>query len=297
MAITDNTFSLEELTNAVAANPDLAQHVVGAAKAANYVVRTADEEKTFIGSKVGEIHSRYEQDFFDTSGIAKNPNEKAYEYGKRVITGLKSDATARQTKITELETAIANGQGDATMKAQLEQLQMKEAQWQQDQEKLTKQLQEKDVRLAIRDGLRELKYDPTVKESIRNTMVDAATSRLMNLAVVQKNADNTETVVFVRDGKTLLNKDGQPANAAFLLAEELKDVLDAGHQGAGGGAGQGGQGAAGGQGGKKALPAAVPATIKTQGQLIDWLKEYGLAQNSKEFDEAFDKFSEGLALR
>ena len=296
MAITDNTFTPEELTAAVAANPALQAHLVGAVKSANYVVRTADEETSFIGTKTKEIYDGLDKDLFDASGIAKEPTEKTYDFGKRVVKTLKEATTPLQTKITELETAIANGNGDATMRAQLEQLQQKEQTWQQEQQKLQQQLQEKDVRLAIREGLRDLKYDASVKDSIRKTMVDAATSRLMSLARIQKNADDSETVVFVRDGKTLLNKDGQPADAAYLLGEELKDVLDNGQQGQGGGAGP--QGGTGGQGGSKGgtLPAARPATVNTQRKVIDWLKEHALVPNTKEYDEAFDKFSEGLPI-
>ncbi|MET4106035.1 hypothetical protein [Hymenobacter sp. UYP22] len=297
MAITDNTFTPEELTAAVAANPALREHLVGAVKTGGHIVRTADEETNFIGTKTKEIYDGLDKDIFDTSGIARNPTERTYDYAKRVIGGYKTDLTDRQQKIADLEKSIADGNGDATMKAQLEKLQQQETEWKGKEETYAKQLFEKDVKLDIRDGVRGIKFDPSVKESVVKVLVDNATQSIISMAKEQKNADGSTSVVYVKDGKTVLNDKSLPADAAYILADILKDVVDAGHQGAGGGAG--GQGGAGAQGGRKptALPATLPATVKTQGQLMDWLMEYGLTDGSKEFDDAYDKFGAGLPLR
>lgn len=294
MAITDNNFTPEELTAAVAANPALVSHLVGAVKSSGYVARTADEETQFIGTKTKEIYDGLDKDIFDTSGIAKNPTEKTYDYAKRVVGGLKTSVTEATTplqqKIADLEKQIKDGNGDATLKAQLEQLQTKEQQYQKDLKEKDEALFKKDVRLDIRDGRRNLKFDPTVKESVLQVVVDNAEAALLNMAAEQKNADGSTSVVYIRDGKTVLNDKSQPADAAYILAEMLKDVLDTGHQGQGGGAGsQGGNSGGTGRDGRKALPAALPASVKSQGQLMDFLKEYGLGQDTKEYDDAWDK--------
>ncbi|MDF7810711.1 hypothetical protein [Hymenobacter sp. YC55] len=303
MAITDNTFTPEELDTTLAANPALKDHLVDAVKKLGYVARTTDEENTFIGSKTKEIYDGLDKDIFDTSGIAKNPTEKTYEFAKRVIGGLKTSVTEAttplQTKIAELEKTIADGNGDATLRAQLEVLQKKEETYQNDIKDRDTKLFQKDVMLDMRDGLRSIKFDPSVKESVVKILVKNAQDDILRMAAAQKNADGTETVVYIRDGKTVLDDKNQPADAAYILQDMLKDIVEAGQQGAGGGAGGNGSGGNGGNGsgGRKALPAALPATVKNQGQLMDFLKEFGLAADSKEYDEAFDKFSAGLPLR
>lgn len=298
MAITDNTFTPEELTAAVTANPALREHLVGAVKSAAYVVRTADEENAFIGTKTKEIHDRYDQDVFDTSGIARNPTEKSYDYTKRVIGGLKTSVTEAttplQTKIAELEKQIKDGNGNETLVAQLEALQTKETEYQKQLTEKDTALFQKDVKLDIRDGVRGIKFDPTVKDSVVKVLVDNATQSIINMAKQQKNADGTVSVVYIKDGKTVLDDKNLPADAAYILADMLKDVVDAGHQGAGGAAGNNGNPPANRP---AALPTALPATVKNQGQLMTYLKEFGLKDGSKEFDEAFDKFSTGLPLR
>ncbi|WP_426491077.1 hypothetical protein [Hymenobacter sp. 102] len=298
MAITDNTFTPEELTAAVAANPALQAHLVGAVKTSGHIVRTADEENAFIGTKTKEIHDRYDQDVFDTSGIARNPTEKSYDYTKRVIGGLKTSVTEAttplQTKIAELEKQIKDGNGNETLVTQLEALQAKETKYQEQLTEKDTALFQKDVKLDIRDGIRNIKFDPTVKESVVKVLVDNATTAIINMAKQQQNADGSTSVVYIRDGKTLLNDKNQPADAAYILADMLKDVVDAGHQGTGGGAGPSGNPPANRPG---TVPNSIPATVKNQSQLIIHLKELGLKEGSKEFDDAFDKFSANLPLR
>jgi hypothetical protein len=295
MAITDNTFTLEELTAAVTANPALREHLVGAVKSASYVVRTADEETQFIGTKTKEIYDGLDKDIFDTTGIQRNPTEKTYEYNKRVLGSLKEATTPLQTKIADLEKQIKDGNGNETLVAQLEALQAKETKYQEQLTQKDTALFQKDVKLDIRDGVRGIKFDPTVKDSVVKVLVDNATTAIINMAKQQQNADGTTTVVYIRDGKTVLNDKDQPADAAYILTDMLKDVVDAGHQGNGGGANPAGNPNPAPRPG--AIPTSVPATVKTQSQLIIHLKELGLKDGSKEFDDAFDKFSTGLPLR
>lgn len=101
--------TLEELKAAIMADKDLLTGVVGILKEGGNVVRTADEEKSFLENyeknvlpqkiesgveekikvRVSEIASRVEQDFLEASGIPKNEGEKYYEYIKRGASTLK----------------------------------------------------------------------------------------------------------------------------------------------------------------------------------------------------------------
>lgn len=302
MAITDGTFDAAEFEAAVTANPALLAHVrPGLTKLGFTPYTTAEFDAalgTKIGEKISEVHTAYDKDIFEATGLTKEGTEKSYDYMKRGFGTLKSVATPLQTKIAELERQIAQGSGDATLKAQLEALQTKEA---ENEKKLTEaetRLFQKDVMLDVRDGQRELKYDPTVKESVRKILVDDATAKIVAMAKVQQNADGTTQIVYVKDGKTILGADAKtPADAAFILKESLKDVLDAGHSGKGGGAGSDDPEPKVDASGNVTPPATRPAEVKTRTAVREWLLKCGLKNNTKEFDTAYATHSAGLPSR
>lgn len=109
--------TLEEIKAAIEADKELLTGVVSILKEGGNVVRTADEEKSFlenyeknvlpqkiesgveekIKARVSEIATRVEQDFLDASGIPKNEGEKYYEYIKR------GAATLKETKGSDSE--------------------------------------------------------------------------------------------------------------------------------------------------------------------------------------------------
>ncbi len=299
MAISDKTFEAAELDEALAANPALKDHVIASVKKLGYTPYTQVEYdtalNTAIGAKTSELYTGLDNDIFSTSGVAKDGAEKTYDYAKRVIGGLKSAPTTLQTKITDLERQIAQGSGDATLKAQLEALQGKQTEY---QEKLTAaetKLFQKDVMLDVREGQRELKYDPTVKDSVRKILVDDATAKIVAMAKVQQNADGTTQIVYVKEGKTILGADGKtPADAAFILKDSLKDVLDAGHKGAGGGADEK---PPVDDKGNVTVPEARPADVKSKDGVNTWLLGLGVKKGTKEFDDAYRTHAQGLPLR
>lgn len=120
---------LATITAEIAKNPELKTGLVGAlredvltiVKGEGLVFRTKDEETEFlsnyekniipgkvdaeIGKKVGEVHNRYDADIFEATGLKKGPNEKTYEFNKRVLKELAAQAKA--------------GGGDQTLKDQL----------------------------------------------------------------------------------------------------------------------------------------------------------------------------------
>ena len=56
-------------------------------------------------------------------------------------------------------------------------------------------------------------------------------------------------------------------------------------------------GAGGGKGGKVTVPETLPADVKTQSQLMDYLLKLGVPADTDEFDTAFGKLGKGLPLR
>lgn len=298
MALTDDTFTVEEFQAAVAKNPALKDVAVASVKHLGLTPYTKEEFDTEVGKQIGtktsEIYSGIDKDLFDVTGMAKEGTEKTYDYVKRVAGVLKTDLTARQTKIAELETAISAGSTDPTLKAQLAELQQKETAWQEKEKKFGTTLFEKDVLLDLRLGQVGLKLNEAVPESLRKLAVKNAEQTVLGMAKAST-VEGVTSIVYMRDGQVVLH-DGKAATAADLLREELKDVIDTGHQGAGGG-GTGGAGGAGGKGGKVTVPDTLPADVKNQGQLIDYLLKLGVPNETPEFDTAFDKLAKGLPLR
>jgi len=288
MALSEK-FTAQELDDFVAANPEL-KDVVNSSK-------TAQERRRAVRDGI-------DTDVATLTGLSKAGEEKTHEFVKRALSHYKTASdqagtqlTERQQKITELERQLAQGAGDATLKAQYEALVAKETDYKTQVSTLQTKLFEKDVLLDVREGLRELRYDPTVKESVRKVMVDTATASIVGMAKLQKNADGTEQVVYVREGKTILGTDGKtPADATHILRELLTDVLDTGHQGQGGGAGRDEKGKLDDKG-NVVVPDARPAEVTTKAGVMQWLVGLGVKQNTPEFDAAYTKHSQGLKLQ
>ena len=261
---------------------------------------TADTETRVAGKITKEVLDNVDAAALESGALPKQANEKSSDYVKRVVAHFKSDATGRAQKIADLEKAIAEGAGDKTMQAQLEALQASDA---DKTEKLTKAEKanfEKDVLLDVRVALLGLRFDPTLKESVRNVMVSQATAKVVGMAATETAADKTVRTVFLDPAtqKVLLGEKNQPADAAYLLQKELADVLDAGVQGTGTGS-KGGDSAPAktGKDGKPVAPTAVPADVKTRRQLGDHLLKLGFLAGGKEYDKAMDTLGKDLPIR
>lgn len=108
---------LAEITAAIAAKPELKTGLIGAlgedvltVLKADGVYRTKEEEETFlsnyektiipqkvdaeIGNKIRETYDRLDKDIEEVTGLKKGPHEKTYEFNKRVLAKLKTDAAA-----------------------------------------------------------------------------------------------------------------------------------------------------------------------------------------------------------
>lgn len=289
MPITDNTFDAAELEAATAANPALLETVKSSLEKLGLRKAIADETTS-------NLLNTFDTELAQESGIAKEPNEKTHIYAKRIVGALKGATTPLQQKITDLETAIAAGNGNATMQAQLDQYKQKETEWQTKQQDYDTKLFQADVRSDVRLGRVGLKFTEGLPKSLVDLAIGEAEKKIVAMATPQTAGDQT-TIVYMEGGKVKLGKDNQPATAADLLEEQLKDILDTGIQGAGGG----------GQGGQKppkvdatgnvVVPDALPDTVKNQGQLIDYLVGLGVKKDTDAFDKAFAKHSDKLPLR
>lgn len=297
MALTDNTFSLEEFQAAVTANPALRNVAIASVKHLGLTPYTKEEYETALGTEIGkktnEIHSAYDKDIKELTGEDKAGTEKTYDYLKRAVGGV---LTARQTKIAELELAVKSGSTDPTLKAQLESLQAKEKEWQTKEKTYGTTLFEKDVLLDLRLGQVGIKLNETLPKSIQTLALQNAEQKVLAMAK-QQTVDGQTSIVYMENGSVVLNDEGQAADAAFLLRRELKDVLDTGYTGAGGGGGKGNPPKAGlDKDGNVIVPDALPADVKNQGELMDYLVKLGVPKDTVQFDKAFGKFADKLPL-
>jgi hypothetical protein len=296
MALTDNTFTVEEFQAAVAANPALKDVAVASVKHLGLTPYSKDEFESELGTRIGkktnEIHSAYDKDIQELFGTVKGGTEKSYEYLKRAAG---EALTTRQNKIAELEQAIKDGATDPTLKAQLTDLQKKEVAWQEKEKGYGTTLFEKDVLLDLRLGQVGIKLNEALPESLRRLALENAEKKVLGMAKPQT-VDGKTSIVYMKDGEVAL-KDGKAATAADLLRDELKDVLDAGQQGQGGGGnGNGGPKTGLDKDGNVIVPDALPADVKTQGDLMDYLIKLGVPKDTKQFDTAYGKFSDKLPL-
>lgn len=289
MALTDNAFTLEELEAAVAANPGLLDTVKSG-------IDKLGLKQSIVDETTKGIYDNLDKDIAETSGVARDNNEKTFAYAKRVIGNLKGATGPLQQEIDRLTKTIADGNGDATMKAQLEKLQTEQQDWQKKEKDYDTKLFQADVRSDVRLGLAGLKFNEALPKSLVKLAVDNAERTIVGMATVQKAGDQS-TLVYMEDGKVKLGKDNQPATAADLLKEQLKEVLDEGPGGAGGG-GQGNPPAPKLDGqGNPIVPDTLPADVKTQGQYLDYLVKLGFKRNTTEFDKAYGKHADKLLLR
>jgi len=301
MPITDNVFTEDEFKAAVDANPNLRAVALASVRHLGVTPYTAAELETELGkqlgSKISEVHTAYDRDIQALTGETKQGAEKSYDYLKRAV-GVA--LTARQAKIAELEKSIAEGSTDPTLKAKLADLEKKEAQWLEKEAGYTKTSFEKDVLLDLRLGAVGIKLSESVPESVRKLVLQNAEQKVLGMAKVQTVGDKS-SIVYMENGEVVLNEKREAADAGWLIRRELKDVLaEEGPQGGGGGGGKGGNPPkpVGGldEKGNVILPDALPAEVKNQGQLIDYLVKLGVPKDTPQFDKAFGKFSEKLPL-
>lgn len=257
------------LTNEIlAANTELSG-LTDAQKAA-IVELSKNDEATVIGQKIGEIYGGLDADILATSGIAKNGTEKTYDYAKRVIGEIKSQAaqvSTLQTQVTELtnektrlQGIIDKGGADEETKRQLTQTkadlenvqkQYNELKTNYDNEKAEHEKTLFNVKLdgEFASATSGIKFKADLPESAKSVLLQQAIAKVkgMNPEYIDNGAGG-KVLAFMENGSPMRNPENslRPFTATELVTRELKNmgVLETGRQqqGAGSQGGQGGQG-------------------------------------------------------
>lgn len=228
------------------------------------VTLSTNDEATQIGSRIGELHGRYDADVLAVVGVPKNQGEKSYDYVKRVLGEFKtkiaslatSEADIKKLKDekAELEGKLKDNAGDAVIKQKLQDAEQKLGQLQSlydddkkkfDTEKteLTSSLQRFKIENEFDKGLSSLKFKSAIPESVREVLINDAKAKIFNTTKPEFVEVNGKSVLVFRDanGQVLNNQENKlnPFTATELLKSTLKDALDFGKKQPGAGSGPG----------------------------------------------------------
>ena len=266
----------------------------------DFIIRTADEERTYlenfkmaevekaIAPQISQVHSRYDEDILAVTGLKKKPDEKTYDFNKRVLAELK----AKADKHPELEQEIASlkekvgKNADAKILADLENVRTEFATFKTSKEKelddLRKETELSKRRALIEAELNAFEFDPTVKEGVLKVFKETTVNALLNSSEFRDGQ-----LVFLDDkGNPLRNQAKNLAayTANEIVAEKMKDVIKQ-------------KRVIGGPpkpGDPSDPPKSVPDTVKTKVDLTDHLMKEGYKRGTKEYDEVYAQLSVDL---
>lgn len=226
------------------------------------VTLSTNDEITVIGNKVGEIHGQYDKDILEVTGVAKNSNEKTYDYNKRVLgdlkttggasTQLKTTITKHEKTIGELTQKIADGKGNEVMKQQLQdtkdelstvkgQYDTDKEAWETERTSFATKTATYKVDGAFDKAVSGLKFKPEYPVNVQKTLLSSAKSMVLAKYKTDfiDDGEGSKTLVF-RDSedKIVRTKSNglNPTTFAELIESNLSEVLDKGKKTAGGGA-------------------------------------------------------------
>ena len=294
-----------ELLNANAATAGLTDEQKSA-----IVEMSTNDENSVIAKKTGEIYGGLDTDILAASGIPKNGTEKTFDYAKRVIGEIKTqagNAAELQTQVSELtkekarlESVIAKGGADAETKRALEQAKA-------DLANVTKEYTElktkhdnaeaehaKALFMVKMDGefakaTAGIKFKADLPASVTSVLLQQAVAKVkgMNPEYID-DGNGGKVLAFLENGTPKRNPENnlRPFTAAELVTAELKTmgVLDDGRKQTGAGT-QGGNGGNGG--GAKTVDISGATTQDQAHEIIaKQLMERGLVNGSKEFNDA-----------
>ena len=274
------------------------------------VTLSKNDEEAVIGARFREVYNRLDETIARETGVARNGDEKTYNYLERAAKQLFAKASTVEglnVKINELtrerdklKKAVEDGVADEQLKKQL-------AQAQADLENVRQQYdtlkgESDQMKMQHAQELLGLQVDNEIRGALggirfKAEFPQAVTDTILNQAIAKIKGMDPEFIDDGKGGKTLVfkNQDGSvlrndqnhlnPYTAGELLTKELKTmgILDEGRQAAGGGTGA----LSGGGGGGSAV-SILNARTQTEAQeaIHSQLMQQGLINGSQEYQEA-----------
>ena len=258
-----------------------------------------NDEETVIGKRIGEIHQQYDKTIFETTGIARNGDEKSYKYLERAAKALREkvqNADSLNDKIAalekekeELQKKITEGGGEELQAVNAELAKTKQQynalkkQMDEREGEYKKQLFDVQVGFDMSQAVSGLKLRADIPEAAARVLVESAVNKVKtsyNPEYVETNG--VKKLVFKdENGVTLNNPQNslEPYTAKELLQNELKTmgILDEGRKQTGGGT----HGGSGGSGGG--------SSVDISGAKTQALNKQVLVYCSSEYQHAFVK--------
>lgn len=303
MAITDNNFTADEFKSAVEANPELLKNVTTVLPERGFVVRSKEENDTFlrnyeeqvISNKTKEFALNLEKDVKELTGLDKaSPDEKYYEFLKRAVsTKLQSVKTLEQ----ELTALKEKKGGEGVSEEEKKRIKDLELALEKQKGDYAEALSKKDQELTQYKAQNEVEkrmipLRASYKPNIPKFALEAAEEKVLNELI--------PNLIFTEDGKIMIKgKDGEtlkdpkllePVTLEAYLSDRLKDFVDEGKEQRGAGTGKGDKDE--GKGGKFT---GIPAGVETKVQLGDYLKKLGIM--NPEYDKILEEHGKNLPLR
>lgn len=274
-----------------------------------------NDENTVIGAKVGEIYKEFDSKVLNITGIARNGNEKTYNYFERAANVLKDsakDSTEFKKQVetltaekTRLEKVVSEGGADLETKKQLTQAkadltavttQYNDLKTNHDKaiEAHTTELFGVRVKNDMQSAISGVKFKAEFPASVTKVLTDQALAKVQGLNPEYiDNGNGSKQLVFKDEtGAVMRNPENQlnPYTAADLIQKELKGlgVLDEGRKAAGGGTG--GDGGGNGGGGKSNIDVSAAKTrVEANEAIVGNLMAQGLTNGSDEFQTALSQ--------
>lgn len=279
------------------------------------VTLSQNDENNVIGAKFSEVYQKLDATIAKETGIARNGDEKTYNYLERAARELKSQLKSVEplnAKIAELtsekqrlEEAIKLGQGNDELKKQLEQAKA-------DFSAVTKQFNDlkKDFEKSNAQHVKEL-LDVNITNELskastglqfKKDLPSGVTSLILEQTLAKVKGMNPEFIDNGQGGKILAFKDStgailrnpenqlKPFMASELITKELKSmgVLDEGRRASG--AGSQAQPTGGTGDGVFTIDISGARTrSEAQDIIATALMQQGLTNGSDKFQEAMDK--------
>ena len=251
--------------------------------------------KQQIDGRVREIYQRIDSDVSSITGEEKGSDEKTYDYVKRQLSTLSSNAKELAAKKAELEKAVNDKSGEQTLdllRGELESMKKKHQVFKEDADKKYGELEQSGVQMRIQHefdrSMTGLKFKDAaiIPEDVRNAMINNAKVELAKTASFVEG----KLVFLDSEGKIMRDENLNVLTPKDILSEKLKSIIDMGRKQEGVDIKEPVEKV----NGKTVVNIVLPESVKTNVDLTRYLMKVGLKRDTDDYRAAYAKFSEKL---
>jgi len=251
--------------------------------------------KQQIDGRVREIYQRIDSDVSSITGEEKGSDEKTYDYVKRQLSTLSSNAKELAAKKAELEKAVNDKSGEQTLdllRGELESMKKKHQVFKEEADKKYGELEQSGVQMRIQHefdrSMTGLKFKDAaiIPEDVRNAMINNAKAELAKSASFVEG----KLVFLDAEGKIMRDENLNVLTPKDILSEKLKSIIDMGRKQEGVDIKEPVEKV----NGKTVVNIVLPESVKTNVDLTRYLMEVGLKRDTDDYRAAYAKFSEKL---